>query len=317
MVFSDMLHAKPANQEERISHMELEIVNLSKQFKKKFAVKDINVTLVPGIWGLLGANGAGKTTMMRMIAGILEPSQGRTLYDGKDIRNNYEYRNVFGFLPQEIQFSKDLTVNDYLEYVAALKDVSPDITKKRINRLLSVLTLEDVKNKKIVKLSGGMKRRVGIAQAILGKPKLLILDEPMSGLDPMGRRDVREAILELNRDGVTIFYSSHLLSDVESISHRVAMIVDGRIVREGTVDEITDSCGIEYHVRTRTAIAAKDLPEGVALAGHPQEVICADDAARDRLLRYCLDNGIAVEKMDHKRPSLEDILTEEIARADA
>jgi ABC-2 type transport system ATP-binding protein len=133
----------------------------------------------------------------------------------------------------------------------------------------------------------------------------------------MGRRDVREAILELNRDGVTIFYSSHLLSDVESISHRVAMIVDGRIVREGTVDDITDSCGIEYHVRTRVAILAKDLPEGVVHAGHPQEVICADDAARDRLLRYCLDNGIAVEKMDHKRPSLEDILTEEIARADA
>ena len=94
------------------------------------------------------------------------------------------------------------------------------------------------------------------------------------------------------------------------------MIVDGRIVREGTVDEITDSCGIEYHVRTRVAVPAKDLPEGVIQAGHPQELICADDAARDRLLRYCLDQGIAVERMDHKRPSLEDILTEEIARAD-
>ena len=101
--------------------MELEIVNLSKQFKKKSAVKDINVTLTPGIWGLLGANGAGKTTMMRMMAGILDSSQGRVLYDGKDIRNNCEYRSIFGFLPQDIQFSKDMTVNDYLNYVAAMK----------------------------------------------------------------------------------------------------------------------------------------------------------------------------------------------------
>ena len=139
----------------------------------------------------------------------------------------------------------------------------------------------------------------------------------MSGLDPMGRRDVREAIMELNRTGVTIFYSSHLLSDVESISHKVAMIVDGKIVREGTVDEITESCGVEYHVRTREAIPSAELPEGVSPAGHPQECVCADDAARDRLLRYCLEKGIAVERMDHKRPSLEDILTEEIARADA
>ena len=165
--------------------------------------------------------------------------------------------------------------------------------------------------------SKGMMQRVGIAQAILGKPKLLILDEPMSGLDPMGRRDVREAIQQLNRDGVTIFYSSHLLSDVESISHKVAMIVDGKIVREGTVDEITESCGVEYHVRTRKAILESDLPQGVSLTGHPEEFVCEDDAARDRLLGYCLANGIAVEKMDHKRPSLEDILTEEIARADA
>ena len=100
--------------------MELEMINLSKQFKKKKAVKCIDARLTPGVWGLLGANGAGKTTMMRMMAGIMEPTQGKVTFCGKDIRNNQAYRSVFGFLPQEIQFSKDLTVNDYLNYVAAL-----------------------------------------------------------------------------------------------------------------------------------------------------------------------------------------------------
>jgi ABC-2 type transport system ATP-binding protein len=227
-------------------------------------------------------------------------------------------RRFIGYSPEQPYFYDYLTGRELLQFYGKLVGLEGSLLNERITWALELLHADkDWIDRRLRSYSKGMMQRVGIAQAILGKPKLLILDEPMSGLDPMGRRDVREAILELNRDGVTIFYSSHLLSDVESISHRVAMIVDGRIVREGTVDEITDSCGIEYHVRTRVAVPAKDLPEGVALAGHPQEVICADDAARDRLLRYCLDNGIAVEKMDHKRPSLEDILTEEIARADA
>ena len=164
--------------------MELEMINLSKHFGKKEAVKGVTARLTPGVWGLLGANGAGKTTMMRMMAGIMEPSYGQVTYCGKDIRNNSEYRAAFGFLPQEIQFNKDLTVIDYLNYVAALKNVDLDLTRERINKLLDVLTLEDVRKEKIVKLSGGMKRRVGIAQAMLNDPSVLILDEPTAGLDP-------------------------------------------------------------------------------------------------------------------------------------
>ena len=128
--------------------MELEMKNLSKYFGKNKAVNSVSARLTPGVWGLLGANGAGKTTMMRMMAGILEPSHGQVTFCGKDIRNNSEYRSVFGFLPQEIQFSKDLTVIDYLNYVAALKNVAPALTKERIDNLLSVLTLEGVKKKR-------------------------------------------------------------------------------------------------------------------------------------------------------------------------
>ncbi len=286
--------------------------------KPKLALKDVSLHVEPGqIYGFIGPNGAGKSTTIKVLTGLLNFDSGKVLVNGISPRD-VKSRRFIGYSPEQPYFYDYLTGRELLQFYGKLVGLEGNLLNERITWALQLLHADkDWIDRRLRSYSKGMMQRVGIAQAILGKPKLLILDEPMSGLDPMGRRDVREAILELNRDGVTIFYSSHLLSDVESISHRVAMIVDGRIVREGTVDEITDSCGIEYHVRTRIAIAAKDLPEGVALAGHPQEVICADDAARDRLLRYCLDNGIAVEKMDHKRPSLEDILTEEIARADA
>lgn len=286
--------------------------------KPKLALKDVSLHVEPGqIYGFIGPNGAGKSTTIKVLTGLLNFDSGKVLVNGISPRD-VKSRRFIGYSPEQPYFYDYLTGRELLQFYGKLVGLEGNLLNERITWALQLLHADkDWIDRRLRSYSKGMMQRVGIAQAILGKPKLLILDEPMSGLDPMGRRDVREAILELNRDRVTIFYSSHLLSDVESISHRVAMIVDGRIVREGTVDEITDSCGIEYHVRTRTAIAAKDLPEGVALAGHPQEVICADDAARDRLLRYCLDNGIAVEKMDHKRPSLEDILTEEIARADA
>ena len=286
--------------------------------KPKLALKDVSLHVEPGqIYGFIGPNGAGKSTTIKVLTGLLNFDSGKVLVNGISPRD-VKSRRFIGYSPEQPYFYDYLTGRELLQFYGKLVGLEGNLLNERITWALQLLHADkDWIDRRLRSYSKGMMQRVGIAQAILGKPKLLILDEPMSGLDPMGRRDVREAILELNRDGVTIFYSSHLLSDVESISHRVAMIVDGRIVREGTVDEITDSCGIEYHVRTRVAVPAKDLPEGITLAGHPQEVICADDAARDRLLRYCLDNGIAVEKMDHKRPSLEDILTEEIAHADA
>lgn len=219
--------------------MELEMINLSKHFGKKEAVKDINAQLTPGVWGLLGANGAGKTTMMRMMAGILEPSHGQVTYCGKDIRSNSEYRSVFGFLPQEIQFNKDLTVIDYLNYVAALKNVDPDLTKERINKLLAVLTLEDVRNKKIVKLSGGMKRRVGIAQAMLNDPSVLILDEPTAGLDPGERIRFRNFLSASSADKIIIL-STHIVSDIEDIAEHVMIMKDGELNRIVSKKEYDD-----------------------------------------------------------------------------
>lgn len=195
--------------------MELKIEHISKRFKDKMAVDDVSLTLTTGVWGLLGANGAGKTTLMRMIADIMEPSNGSISFDGEDIRKmGADYRNIFGFLPQDFGYSRDFTVKDYLEYVAALKDVPPRETTKKINHLLDILTLSDVKGKKIAKLSGGMKRRVGIAQAMLNDPKILVMDEPTAGLDPGERVRFRNFISEFSHNRIVLI-STHIVSDIE------------------------------------------------------------------------------------------------------
>lgn len=236
--------------------MELKIEHLCKQFKDKKAVDDASLTLTPGVWGLLGANGAGKTTLMRMIANVMTPTSGAVCYDGTDIRKMGEtYRDIFGFLPQDFGYSRDFTVKDYLEYVAALKDVPAREATKKINHLLEVLTLSDVKGKKIAKLSGGMKRRVGIAQAMLNDPKILVMDEPTAGLDPGERVRFRNFISEFAHDRIVLI-STHIVSDIEYIATRNAIMKAGRIVDIGRADELVRE--IEGKVWTCT-IPARDL----------------------------------------------------------
>lgn len=236
--------------------MELKIDHLSKHFKDKNAVDDVCLTLTAGVWGLLGANGAGKTTLMRMIADIMTPTNGTIYYDGTDIHKmGADYRNLFGFLPQDFGYSRDFTVKDYLEYAAALKDVPTRETTKKINQLLEILTLSDVKGKKIAKLSGGMKRRVGIAQAMLNDPKILVMDEPTAGLDPGERVRFRNFISEFSHDRIVLI-STHIVSDIEYIATRNAIMKAGKIVDVGTTDELVKE--IEGKVWTCT-IPTRDL----------------------------------------------------------
>ena len=224
--------------------MELCINNLTKQFKDKLAVDHVSLTITPGVWGLLGANGAGKTTLMRMAAGLLLPTEGTVTYDGVPIDVlGKSYRDIFGYLPQEFGFYPEFTVYDYLDYVAALKGLSRKKAKEKIDRLLEIFTLADVKKKKITKLSGGMKRRVGIAQALLNDPKVLILDEPTSGLDPGERVRLRNLLSEFASDKIVLI-STHIVSDVEYIASRNAVMKEGRIIVQGTTDElIREMCG--------------------------------------------------------------------------
>lgn len=218
--------------------MELYIEHISKHFKDAAAVDDVSLHITPGVWGLLGANGAGKTTLMRMIAGIMAPDSGQILYDGIPIRELKEsYRDVFGYLPQEFGFYPEFTVKDYLEYVAVLKGLTPKDSRRRIHELLEQMSLADVRHKKIMKLSGGMKRRVGIAQALLNEPEVLILDEPTSGLDPGERVRFRNLLSEFAHDRIVLI-STHIVSDVEYIATQNAVMKGGRLLAQGTTEEL-------------------------------------------------------------------------------
>lgn len=218
--------------------MELCIEHITKKFRDIVAVDDISLRITPGVWGLLGANGAGKTTLMRMIAGIMKPSSGKILYDGIPINQLKEkYRDVFGYLPQEFGFYPEFTVKDYLEYVSVLKGLDAKESKCRIHELMERLTLSAVRNKKIAKLSGGMKRRVGIAQALLNDPEILILDEPTSGLDPGERVHFRNLLSEFAHDRIVLI-STHIVPDVEYISNQNAVMKEGRLIAKGTTEEL-------------------------------------------------------------------------------
>ena len=222
--------------------MEITLEHVTKHFREKRgikeAVRDVSLHLTPGIWGLLGANGSGKTTLMRMLCGIMQPTSGCILCDGLDISlSGGSYRERLGYLPQEFGFYPEFTVRRYLEYIAALKGLPDDTANPRITKLLTQLTLDEVRDKRIVKLSGGMKRRVGIAQALLNEPELLILDEPTSGLDPGERVRFRNLLSELSRDRIVLI-STHIVSDVEYIAAHIAIMKEGGILLTGTPPEL-------------------------------------------------------------------------------
>ena len=221
--------------------MELQMVNLTKRFGDFTAVDNMNLRITNGVYGLLGVNGAGKTTLMRMICTLLTPTSGQILCDGKDIlKMEGEYRNLLGYLPQEFGFYPDFSVKDYLLYIASLKGIRPVVAKKRVKELLSHVGLSKAAGKKMKKLSGGMKRRVGIAQAILNNPKILILDEPTAGLDPTERVRFRNLISELSKERIVIL-STHIVSDVEYIANEIWLMKNGRLVQQGSLNDVLDS----------------------------------------------------------------------------
>lgn len=221
--------------------MELQMVNLTKRFGDFTAVDDMNIRVTNGVYGLLGVNGAGKTTLMRMICTLLTPTSGQILCDGKDIlKMEGEYRKLLGYLPQEFGFYPEFTVKDYLLYIASLKGIRPAVAKKRVKVLLEQVGLTKTENKKMKKLSGGMKRRVGIAQAIINNPKILILDEPTAGLDPTERVRFRNLISELSEERIVIL-STHIVSDVEYIANEIWLMKNGRLVQQGSLNDILDA----------------------------------------------------------------------------
>ena len=221
--------------------MKLELDGLTKEFGDFTAVNHINLTMTNGVYGLLGVNGAGKTTLMRMLCTLLKPTSGTICCNGKDIFNmDSEYRKLLGYLPQDFGFYPEFTVEDYLLYIAALKGIRPVVAKKRVKELISKVGLSKAAHKKMKKLSGGMKRRAGIAQAMLNNPKILILDEPTAGLDPNERIRFRNLISELSEDRLVLL-STHIVSDIEYIANEIWLMKDGKILHKGSIDELINS----------------------------------------------------------------------------
>lgn len=220
--------------------MELEMNNLTKKFGDFTAVKQLNLSMTRGVYGLLGKNGAGKTTFMRMLCTLLTPTEGNILCDGRDIfKMEGEYRKLLGYLPQDFGFYPEFTVRDYLLYIASIKGLPPAVAKKRTKELLAAVGLEKYAGRKMKKLSGGMKRRAGIAQAMMNHPKILILDEPTAGLDPRGRDEILDQISRLHRERhMTIILVSHSMEDVARYADRLLVMNHGKKVFDGTPREV-------------------------------------------------------------------------------
>lgn len=221
--------------------MELKLMELTKEYEALTAVNKISHTFNNGVYGLLGVNGAGKTTLMRMLCTLLKPSSGSISWNGRDIFSmDGEYRKLLGYLPQEFGYYPDFTVYDYLMYIASIKGLRPAAARQRGDMLLNQVGLSKARNKKMKKLSGGMKRRAGIAQAMLNNPKILILDEPTAGLDPNERIRFRNLISELSDDRMVLL-STHIVSDIEYVANEILLMKEGRIAVSGTTEELVAS----------------------------------------------------------------------------
>jgi ABC-2 type transport system ATP-binding protein len=229
----------------------IRIEGLRKEFttgfmrKKSVAVEKLDLAVTEGeIFGFLGPNGAGKTTTIKMLLGLIYPTAGNAWMLGESIAHVQMRKNI-GFLPEQPYFYDYLTAREFLSFYGGLFDMKQATLNLKIPALLSLVGLEGRDHVQLRKFSKGMLQRVGIAQAIINDPKLVILDEPMSGLDPLGRKEVRDIILHLKGEGKTIFFSSHILPDVEMICDRIAIIGKGRLLKTGSVEELISSMGVK------------------------------------------------------------------------
>lgn len=221
--------------------MEVKFHDITKKFGNFTAVDHMNLTMTNGVYGLLGVNGAGKTTLMRMLCTLLKPTSGIITYNGKDIfEMDGEYRNLLGYLPQDFGFYPEFTVRDYLLYISTLKGIRPAAARKRVKELIAGVGLSKAADRKMKKLSGGMKRRAGVAQAMLNDPKILILDEPTAGLDPNERIRFRNLISELSEERLVLL-STHIVSDIEYIANEIWLMRDGKLMHKGSIERIINA----------------------------------------------------------------------------
>lgn len=245
----------------------LEIRNLSKEYGNNLALDNFSIVMKKGIYGILGANGAGKSTLMNLITDNVTRTSGQILYNGRDILElGAQFRSEVGYMPQQQGFYEQFSAKAFIIYMASLKGMKHKKAAAEADRLLKLVNLDDVAHKRIGSFSGGMKQRVLLAQALIGDPKILILDEPTAGLDPKERIRIRNMISELSKDKI-IIYATHVVSDIECIADEVLLIKKGKMIGRGTPTELIDT-----------------------VAGKVAEIVCTKEELNDLQQKYRFAN---------------------------
>lgn len=240
--------------------MKLELINLSKTYGKVKALDHVNLTFENGVYALLGPNGAGKTTMISMLATLLRPTKGEILCDGRNIYEiGQDYRKLLGYMPQNISYYKEFTAEMFLQYMCEMKGLKRGNVKRRTDELLHMVNLENERKRKVGGFSGGMKQRLGIAQALINDPGILILDEPTAGLDPKERVRFRNIIHALGEERI-IIYCTHIVSDVEHIAGRVLLLQKGCVIRNKEIGELLQEMeGLVWEIPLKEHISEAEI----------------------------------------------------------
>lgn len=295
--------------------MFLQVNNISKQFEDKQALVDVSFSIEAGkIYGLLGPNGAGKTTLIRIITQIFYPDSGTVFFDGEPLLN--KHLNQIGYMPEERGLYKKMKVGEHLQYFAQLRNFSKNEAKERIDFYIKKFEIESWLNKEIVDLSKGMQQKVQFIATILHRPKLLILDEPFSGLDPINSEVIKDAIFELNNNGTTVLFSTHRMENVEEICSDIILMNQGKKILEGKVSDIKQQFKNNlYRINFSKAIEVSIFPVDVEIQEKGLDFIViklSEHINITQLLKKLIDIGMPIVGVHEILPSIHQIFIQQV-----